>query len=105
MYPVNAYDFGDRLLGTIKEKNSAIFDDKIRDPAAGLKVQDLICRFEYEGPCGLVGRIMTVTDGEFGRVVEAFALVDWSPQWEEKAVEFLDGIKLAVSPPSWKPEG
>ena len=96
--------FGNRLLGTLDKMNLAVLEDEVRDPSPGLKVRDLACRFDYEGPCGMFGRIMAVTDGEGGRVVEAWVIVAWSPAWKDEALGFLDGIKLAVSQPLWKPE-
>ena len=96
-------DFGNRLLERFADKAPRTLDDKMRDPSPGLRVRDLVFRFDYEGPCGCFGRIMGITDGDSGRVIEATAIVDWTPTWEEMAFAFLDGITLSVSPPLWKP--
>lgn len=93
-------DFGDRLVERFKEKRPEVFDDKIRDPAPGLRVRDLMFRFDYEGPCGCFARVMGIADGDFGRILEATAIVEWNPNWEAMAFAFLDGIKLAVAQPT-----
>lgn len=96
-------DVGDRLVERFADKDPRILQDEIRDPSPGLRVRDLAFRFDHEGPCGCFGRIMGITDGESGRVLEATAIVDWTPKWEDMALAFLDGITLSVSPPVWQP--
>lgn len=97
-------DFGDSLVSGFDEYRPELLEDTVRDPAPGLKVRDLVFRFDYEGPCGCFGRVMAITDGAFGRVLVASAAVGWTPDWEKAAFEFLDSIRLAVSEPAWQPE-
>jgi hypothetical protein len=47
---------------------------------------------------------MGITDGDFGRILEATAIVEWNPKWEVMAFAFLDSITLSVSQPVWKPD-
>lgn len=97
-------DTGDNLVKRFADRKAVVVQDNHRDPAPGLKVRDLSIRFDYEGACGCFGRVMAITDGKQGRILEATAIVDWSPQWEERALAFLDSVRLTVPQPSWKPE-
>ncbi len=97
-------DFGDSLLSGFQGRQPEVLSDGIGDPAPGLKVRNLVFRFDYEGPCGCFGRVMAVTDGDHGRVLVASAVVDCTPEGKRAAFDFLDSIRVMGSTPSWRPE-